>query len=191
MRAGKFKEGEHVLRAKIDLAFAEYVMDMRDPLLYRDSLCARTTAPHRKQVEVHIPTIYDYAHPLSDAMEKITHSICTVEFEAHRPLYHDWFIREAGMFPSQQIEFRQAPPTYTLMSKRKLIELVQSRKVSGWDDPRMATLAGMRAGAALRPRAFACSAKRSAWPRPTARGRPRAVRILPARCVISTAAARA
>ncbi len=137
MRAGKFKEGEHVLRAKIDLLSQN--MNMRDPLLYR----IRYAPHHRTGTKWCIYPLYDYAHPLSDSVEKITHSICTVEFEAHRPLY-DWFIREAGMFPSQQIEFAKLKLTYTLMSKRKLVELVQSKKVSGWDDPRMATLAGMR-----------------------------------------------
>src|SRR6185503_18123639 len=86
---------------------------------------------------------YDYAHPLSDAIEKITHSICTLEFEAHRPLY-DWCIAEAGAFPSQQIEFARGNLTYTVMSKRKLLELVKGKHVAGWDDPRMPTLAGMR-----------------------------------------------
>src|SRR5206468_4709062 len=86
--------------------------------------------------------MYDYAHPLSDALEKITHSICTLEFEAHRPLY-DWCIREAEVFPSQQIEFARLNLTYTVMSKRRLLELVQKRLVSGWDDPRLPTIKGL------------------------------------------------
>jgi len=137
MKAGEFKEGEHVLRAKIDLLSQN--MNLRDPLLYR----IRYAPHHRTGTKWCIYPMYDYAHPLSDAIEKITHSICTVEFEAHRPLY-DWVIREAGEFPSQQIEFARLNLTYTLMSKRKLLELVGKGVVSGWDDPRMPTLAGMR-----------------------------------------------
>jgi glutaminyl-tRNA synthetase len=137
MRAGKFKEGEHVLRAKIDLNSQN--MNMRDPLLYR----IRYAEHHRTGNKWCIYPLYDYAHPLSDSIEKITHSICTLEFESHRPLY-DWCIREAEMYPSQQIEFAKLKLTYTLMSKRKLIELVEKRVVDGWDDPRMATLAGLR-----------------------------------------------
>jgi glutaminyl-tRNA synthetase len=137
MRAGKFKEGEHVLRAKIDLLSQN--MNLRDPLLYR----IRFAHHHRTGDKWCIYPLYDYAHPLSDAIEKITHSICTLEFESHRPLY-DWCIREAEMYPSQQIEFAKLKLTYTLMSKRRLIELVEKKVVDGWDDPRMATLAGMR-----------------------------------------------
>ncbi|MCU1279431.1 MAG: glutaminyl-tRNA synthetase, partial [bacterium] len=102
--------------------------------------------------------LYDYAHPLSDAIEKITHSICTLEFEAHRPLY-DWCIREAGAFPSQQIEFARGNLTYTVMSKRKLLELVKGKHVDGWDDPRMPTLAG------LRRRGYTPEAIRAFWER--------------------------
>jgi glutaminyl-tRNA synthetase len=137
MRAGEFKEGQHVLRAKIDLLSQN--MNLRDPVLYR----IRYAPHHRTGTKWCIYPMYDYAHPLSDAVEKITHSICTLEFEAHRPLY-DWCIREAGAFPSQQIEFARLKLTYTVMSKRKLIELVQKKLVDGWDDPRMPTLAGMR-----------------------------------------------
>jgi glutaminyl-tRNA synthetase len=137
MRAGEFKEGEHVLRAKIDLSSQN--MNLRDPLLYR----IRYTPHHRTGTKWCIYPMYDYAHPLSDAIEQITHSICTLEFEAHRPLY-DWCIREAGVFPSQQIEFARLALTYTMTSKRKLLELVKRGIVSGWDDPRMPTLAGMR-----------------------------------------------
>ncbi len=120
MRKGEFKEGEHVLRAKIDLSSQN--MNLRDPLLYR----IRYAAHHRTGTRWCIYPLYDYAHPLSDAIEKITHSICTLEFEAHRPLY-DWCIREAGAFPSQQIEFARGNLTYTVMSKRKLLELVQGQ----------------------------------------------------------------
>jgi glutaminyl-tRNA synthetase len=137
MRAGEFPEGAHVLRAKIDLETQN--MNLRDPLLYR----IRYAPHHRTGKAWCIYPMYDYAHPLSDAMEKITHSICTLEFEAHRPLY-DWCIREAEVFPSQQIEFARLNLTYTVMSKRKLAELVQKKLVTGWDDPRMPTLAGLR-----------------------------------------------
>jgi glutaminyl-tRNA synthetase len=137
MRAGKFKEGEHVLRAKIDLETQN--MNMRDPLLYR----IRYAHHHRTGDAWCIYPLYDYAHPLSDAIEKITHSMCTLEFESHRPLY-DWCIREAEMYPSQQIEFAKLKLTYVLLSKRNLLELVQKKIVDGWDDPRMPTLAGMR-----------------------------------------------
>jgi glutaminyl-tRNA synthetase len=137
MRAGEFPEGAHVLRARIDLETQN--MNLRDPLLYR----IRYAPHHRTGKTWCIYPMYDYAHPLSDAMEQITHSICTLEFESHRPLY-DWCIREAEVFPSQQIEFARLNLTYTVMSKRKLAELVQKKLVSGWDDPRMPTLAGLR-----------------------------------------------
>ncbi len=137
MRAGEFKEGTHVLRAKIDLTSQN--MNLRDPVLYR----IRYAPHHRTGTKWCIYPMYDYAHPLSDAIEKITHSICTLEFEAHRPLY-DWCLREGEMFPSQQIEFARLKLTYTVMSKRKLLELVQKKIVDGWDDPRMPTLAGLR-----------------------------------------------
>ena len=137
MRAGEFKEGEHVLRAKIDLTSQN--MNLRDPLLYR----IRYAKHHRTGDKWCIYPLYDYAHPLSDAIEKITHSICTLEFEAHRPLY-DWCIREAEAFPSQQIEFARGNLTYTVMSKRKLLQLVKEKHVDGWDDPRLPTLAGLR-----------------------------------------------
>jgi glutaminyl-tRNA synthetase len=137
MRAGEFKEGTHVLRAKIDLSSQN--MNLRDPVLYR----IRFAPHHRTGTKWCIYPMYDYAHPLSDAVEKITHSICTLEFEAHRPLY-DWCIREAEAYPSQQIEFARLNLTYTVMSKRKLAELVKQGLVAGWDDPRMPTLAGMR-----------------------------------------------
>ena len=137
MRAGEFKEGEHVLRAKIDLQTQN--MNLRDPVLYR----IRYAPHHRTGTSWCIYPMYDFAHPLSDAVEKITHSICTLEFESHRPLY-DWCIREGEVFPSQQIEFARLNLTYTIMSKRKFIELVDKQIVDGWDDPRMPTLAGLR-----------------------------------------------
>ena len=137
MRAGEFPEGAHVLRGKIDLETQN--MNMRDPVLYR----IRYAPHHRTGNAWCIYPMYDYAHPLSDAIEEITHSICTLEFESHRPLY-DWCIREAEVFPSRQIEFARLNLTYTVMSKRKLAELVQKKVVSGWDDPRMPTLAGLR-----------------------------------------------
>ncbi len=137
MRAGEFKEGAHVLRAIIDLETQN--MNMRDPLLYR----IRYAPHHRTGTKWCIYPMYDYAHPLSDAIEEITHSICTLEFESHRPLY-DWCIREAEVFPSRQTEFARLNLTYTVMSKRKLAELVQKGAVTGWDDPRMPTLAGLR-----------------------------------------------
>jgi glutaminyl-tRNA synthetase len=137
MRAGEFKEGEHVLRAKIDLTSQN--MNMRDPILYR----IRYAPHHRTGTRWCIYPMYDYAHPLSDALEQITHSLCTLEFEAHRPLY-DWCISECEAYPSQQIEFARLHLTYTVMSKRKLLELVQKKVVAGWDDPRMPTLAGLR-----------------------------------------------
>ena len=137
MRQGEFKEGEHVLRAKIDLESQN--MNLRDPLLYR----IRYAPHHRTGKKWCIYPLYDYAHPLSDAIESITHSLCTVEFEAHRPLY-DWCIREAEAYPSRQIEFARLNITYTVLSKRKLAEMVQKKVVQGWDDPRMPTLCGMR-----------------------------------------------
>jgi glutaminyl-tRNA synthetase len=137
MRAGEFPEGAHVLRAKIDLQSQN--MNLRDPVLYR----IRYAAHHRTGKQWCIYPMYDYAHPLSDAVEEITHSICTLEFESHRPLY-DWCIKETEVFPSRQIEFARLALTYTVMSKRKLAELVQKKIVSGWDDPRMPTLAGLR-----------------------------------------------
>ncbi|HEY0712135.1 MAG TPA: glutamine--tRNA ligase, partial [Polyangia bacterium] len=145
-------EGAHVLRAKIDLESQN--MNLRDPLLYR----IRYAPHHRTGTKWCIYPMYDYAHPLSDAIEKITHSICTLEFEAHRPLY-DWCIREAEMYPSQQTEFGRGNLTYTVMSKRKLLELVNGKHVNGWDDPRMPTLAG------LRRRGYTPEAIKSFWER--------------------------
>jgi glutaminyl-tRNA synthetase len=142
MRAGEFPDGAHVLRARIDMASPN--INMRDPTLYR----IRHAAHHRTGDGWCIYPTYDYAHPISDAIEGITHSLCTLEFEDHRPLY-DWVVehvRRAGGFPSrpQQIEFARLNLNYTVMSKRKLLALVEQRIVRGWDDPRMPTLAGYR-----------------------------------------------
>ena len=142
MRAGEFADGTHVLRAKIDMASGN--INMRDPTLYR----IRHAAHHRTGDDWPIYPTYDYAHPISDAIEGITHSLCTLEFEDHRPLY-DWVvdnIRHDAAFRSrpQQIEFARLNLNFTLMSKRKLLQLVERNLVSGWDDPRMPTLAGLR-----------------------------------------------
>jgi glutaminyl-tRNA synthetase len=142
MRKGEFKDGEHVLRAKIDMANAN--MKMRDPLLYR----IRHTAHHMTGDKWCIYPMYDYAHPISDAIEGITHSICTLEFENNRELY-DWAIdnlADHAQFPSRphQYEFARLNLNYTVMSKRRLLELVEGKHVSGWDDPRLPTIAGMR-----------------------------------------------
>jgi glutaminyl-tRNA synthetase len=137
MRAGEFADGSKVLRAKIDMAHAN--MLFRDPILYR----ILHTSHHRTGDEWCIYPMYDYAHGQSDSIERITHSICTLEFAVHRPLY-DWFIEELGIFPSHQYEFARLNLTYTIMSKRKLLQLVSGGHVSGWDDPRMPTISGMR-----------------------------------------------
>ena len=138
MRAGEFPDGAHVLRAKIDMGSPN--INMRDPVLYR----IRRTHHHRTGDAWCIYPMYDFAHPPSDAVEKITHSLCTLEFEDHRPLY-DWLVENLPV-PArpQQIEFARLNLTYTLMSKRKLLELVQEKHVNGWDDPRMPTIVGMR-----------------------------------------------
>ncbi|MES2476056.1 MAG: glutamine--tRNA ligase/YqeY domain fusion protein [Verrucomicrobiota bacterium] len=138
MRAGDFKEGECVLRAKIDLASPN--MNLRDPVLYR----IMHAHHHNTGDAWHIYPMYDFAHPLEDALEHITHSLCTLEFENHRPLY-DWVINHCPV-PSKprQIEFARLNLTYTVMSKRKLLQLVQEGRVGGWDDPRLPTLSGMR-----------------------------------------------
>lgn len=138
MKAGEFKEGEHVLRAKIDMQSPN--MNMRDPLLYR----IRKVKHHRTGDKWCIYPMYDYAHPLSDAIEKITHSICTLEFQDHRPFY-DWCIENLPT-PGEprQYEFARMNMTYLVMSKRKLLQLVKEKLVSGWDDPRMPTISGIR-----------------------------------------------
>lgn len=137
MRKGEFKEGEAVLRAKIDMASPN--MNMRDPVIYRVAHAQH----HRTGDKWCIYPMYDFAHGLEDSLEKITHSICTLEFEDHRPLY-DWFLDELEVFHPQQIEFARLNLTYTVMSKRKLLTLVEKKLVSGWDDPRMPTIAGLR-----------------------------------------------
>ena len=137
MRDGKYAEGEKVLRAKIDMAHPN--MLFRDPLLYRIIHAHH----HRTGDKWCIYPMYDYAHGQSDSIENITHSICTLEFDVHRPLY-DWFIEKLGIFPSHQYEFARLNLTYTVMSKRKLLELVKNNFVNGWDDPRMPTICGIR-----------------------------------------------
>jgi glutaminyl-tRNA synthetase len=137
MRAGEFADGEKTLRAKIDMADPNLLM--RDPVMYR----IRRDTHYRTGNTWCIYPMYDFQHPLSDAKEGITHSLCSLEYEIHRPLY-DWFIREAEVFPSRQIEFARLNLTHTVLSKRYLLRLVQEKYVAGWDDPRMPTLAGLR-----------------------------------------------
>ena len=137
MKAGKYPDGAKVLRAKIDMAHPN--MMFRDPILYR----IKHAHHHRTGDKWCIYPMYDYTHGQCDSIEHITHSICTFEFDIHRPLY-DWFIETLGIYPSHQYEFARLNLTYTLMSKRKLLELVEKGIVSGWDDPRMPTLCGVR-----------------------------------------------
>ncbi|NLB66857.1 MAG: glutamine--tRNA ligase/YqeY domain fusion protein [Bacteroidales bacterium] len=137
MREGKYAEGDKVLRAKIDMAHPN--MLMRDPLMYRIIHASH----HRTGDKWCIYPMYDYAHGQCDSIERITHSICTLEFDVHRPLY-DWFIEKLEIFPSRQYEFARLNLTYTVMSKRRLLELVNNNYVEGWDDPRMPTICGLR-----------------------------------------------
>jgi glutaminyl-tRNA synthetase len=137
MKTGEFPDGLRTLRAKIDMASPN--LNMRDPVMYR----ILHMEHHRTGNEWCIYPMYDYAHGQSDSIEQVTHSICTLEFEDHRPLYN-WFIEHLGIFPSQQYEFDRLNLTYTLLSKRKLLTLVQNGHVAGWDDPRMPTLSGIR-----------------------------------------------
>jgi glutaminyl-tRNA synthetase len=137
MRAGEFPDGSRTLRAKIDMASPN--LNLRDPVMYR----ILHAEHHRTGNQWPIYPMYDYAHGQSDSIERVTHSMCTLEFEDHRPLYN-WFIQQLGVFPSQQIEFDRLNLTYTLLSKRKLLQLVQEGRVRGWDDPRMPTLCGLR-----------------------------------------------
>jgi len=137
MCAGEFPDGSKVLRAKIDMASPN--LHMRDPVIYR---ILHAPHPHAGDTWCVYP-MYDFAHPIEDAIEQITHSMCTLEFEVHRPLY-DWVIENCTLFPSQQMEFARLSMTYTVMSKRKLLELVELNRVNGWDDPRMPTLCGLR-----------------------------------------------
>jgi glutaminyl-tRNA synthetase len=137
MRAGQFPDGSRTLRAKIDMASPN--LNMRDPVMYR----ILHATHHRSGDKWCIYPTYDFTHGQSDSIERITHSICTLEFENHRPLY-DWYIRELGIYAPQQIEFARLNLTYTVMSKRRLLELVKQGYVSGWDDPRMPTICGLR-----------------------------------------------
>lgn len=137
MRAGEFKDGERVLRAKIDMAHSN--MHMRDPLMYR----IRHAHHHRTGDAWCIYPMYDFAHGQSDSIEEITHSLCSLEFEVHRPLYN-WFIEKLEIFPSRQIEFARLNLNYTVMSKRRLLRLVEEEVVDGWDDPRLPTISGLR-----------------------------------------------
>jgi glutaminyl-tRNA synthetase len=137
MRKGEFPDGLRTLRAKIDMASPN--LNMRDPVMYR----ILHAEHHRTGNKWCIYPLYDFAHGQSDSLEKVTHSICTLEFEDHRPLYN-WFIEQLGIFHSQQIEFDRLNLTHTLLSKRKLLQLVNERHVRGWDDPRMPTLSGVR-----------------------------------------------
>lgn len=137
MRDGKYKDGEKVLRAKVDLASPN--MHMRDPIIYR----IKHAHHHRTGDKWCIYPMYDFAHGQSDSIEKITHSVCTLEFIPHRPLY-DWLINSLEIFPSKQYEFARLNLNYTVMSKRKLLQLVNEKFVEGWDDPRMPTISGLR-----------------------------------------------
>ncbi|MBL0339936.1 MAG: glutamine--tRNA ligase/YqeY domain fusion protein [Bacteroidetes bacterium] len=137
MRNGEFKDGEKVLRAKVDMASPN--MHLRDPLMYR----IKHAHHHRTGDKWCIYPMYDFAHGQSDSIEQITHSICTLEFEVHRPLY-EWFIEKLGIFPSHQYEFARLNLNYTVMSKRKLLQLVNEKHVDGWDDPRMPTISALR-----------------------------------------------
>jgi len=137
MKAGEFDDGSRTLRAKIDMRSPN--LNMRDPVIYR----ILRAEHHRTGNTWCIYPMYDFTHGLSDSIEGITHSICTLEFEDHRPLY-DWFLDELGVYHPQQIEFARLNLSYTIMSKRRLLELVEQKYVSGWDDPRMPTLSGLR-----------------------------------------------
>ncbi len=137
MKKGEFPDGSRVLRAKIDMASPN--LNLRDPVMYR----ILHASHHRTGDEWCIYPMYDYAHGQSDSIEQVTHSMCTLEFADHQPLYR-WYIEQLGIFPSQQIEFDRLNLTYTLLSKRKLLQLVQEGRVRGWDDPRMPTLSGIR-----------------------------------------------
>ena len=137
MRAGEFPDGARTLRARIDMASPN--LNLRDPVMYR----ILHASHHRTGDKWCIYPMYDFAHGESDSIERITHSICTLEFEDHRPLY-DWYVEQLGIYHPQQIEFDRLNLTYTLLSKRKLLQLVQQKLVAGWDDPRMPTISGMR-----------------------------------------------
>lgn len=137
MKEGKYADGSRTLRAKIDMATPN--VNLRDPVMYR----VLRAHHHRQWNKWCIYPMYDWAHGQSDSMEGITHSICTLEFQDHRPLY-DWFCQSLGIFHPRQIEFARLNLSYTVMSKCKLLQLVQDKLVSGWDDPRMPTISGLR-----------------------------------------------
>ena len=137
MQKGEFQPGDHVLRAKIDMQSPN--MNMRDPVMYR----ILNEKHHQTSTSWCIYPMYDFAHGLCDSIEKVTHSLCTLEYEDHRPLYN-WFIEKLKVFPSRQIEFEKLMLSHTILSKRNLLKLVESKHVNGWDDPRMPTIAGMR-----------------------------------------------
>ncbi|MFV1958649.1 MAG: glutamate--tRNA ligase family protein, partial [Planctomycetota bacterium] len=137
MRRGEFPDGSRVLRARIDMAASN--LNMRDPVMYR----ILHATHHRTGDRWWIYPLYDWAHGQSDSIERVTHSLCDLDFENHRPLY-EWFIEKLGIFPSRQIEFARGNITYTITSKRKLARLVEEGHVEGWDDPRMPTLSGLR-----------------------------------------------
>ncbi|HQX75776.1 MAG TPA: glutamine--tRNA ligase, partial [Thermoflexales bacterium] len=137
MRKGEFDEGSHTLRAKIDMASGN--INLRDPVMYR----ILKASHHRTGDAWCIYPMYDFAHGQSDSIEGITHSLCSLEYEIHRPLY-DWFVKELGIYAPRQIEFARLNLSYTIMSKRKLMQLVKENRVNGWDDPRMPTLCGLR-----------------------------------------------
>ena len=137
MRSGEFPDGSRVLRAKIDMTSPN--LNLRDPVMYR----ILHATHHRTGDQWPIYPMYDYAHGQSDSIERVTHSMCTLEFADHQPIYR-WYIEQLGIFPSQQIEFDRLNITYTLLSKRRLLQLVQEKRVNGWDDPRMPTLSGFR-----------------------------------------------
>jgi glutaminyl-tRNA synthetase len=137
MKAGEFEDGSRTLRAKGDMSSPN--MHMRDPIMYR----IKRTHHHRTGDDWSIYPMYDFAHGQSDSIEKVTHSICTLEFVPHRPLY-DWFIEQLEIYPSKQYEMARLNLTYTVLSKRKLIQLVNEKHVTGWDDPRMPTISGFR-----------------------------------------------
>jgi glutaminyl-tRNA synthetase len=157
MKNGEFPDGARTLRAKVDMASPN--LNMRDPVMYR----ILHADHHRTGSEWCIYPMYDYAHGQSDSIEGITHSICTLEFEDHRPLY-DWYVEALGIYHPQQIEFDRLNVTYTLLSKRKLLTLVEDGHVRGWDDPRMPTLAGIRRrGYPAEPSAFRKPTAPSSW----------------------------
>ena len=160
MKAGEFPDGSRTLRAKIDMASPN--LNMRDPVMYR----ILHAEHHRTGNKWCIYPMYDFTHGQSDSIERITHSICTLEFEDHRPLY-DWYLEQLGIYHPQQIEFDRLNLTYTLLSKRKLLTLVQEGHVNGWDDPRMPTITGIRRRG-YTPEAIRNFCGRLAFRRPTA-----------------------